>query len=133
MHRAVRGAVTFSAVLTLAACSEDRSPLPYRQASKARAAIANYARDTAGLYPAFTRGAKLIRANRDCYASDHARIYCQVSFELFELSAQPGDRWCTTGFTATAAGADARHLRIGDPAGPGWECGTYAANGDPFG
>lgn len=115
-------------ILALAACgcSSDPKPLPHDAANRARDAIASYARDTADQYPKFTRGAGVVVANHDCFASEHGRVYCEVSFESFP---DASDRYCATGFTARADGSDVRHVRVGDPKGPGWECGT----GDAFG
>lgn len=120
-------AVAVSAAL--GGCGHGTGALSEDQANVARSAIVNFARDEARRYPAYTTGARVVLASHDCYASTGNRIYCQVAFEGY---AQRADRWCSTGYTATADGHDVRRVRVGDPTGPGWECGSFAADGDPF-
>ena len=74
------------------------------------------------------RGAGEVVANA-CYSSGDRRAYCEVMFDRYFYD---GDRYCVTGYTANRSGGAVRHVKIGDPEGPGYECGKLSEDGDPL-
>ena len=124
------GIAPFVTALALTGCSSNEpKPLPLPASDAARREIAEYAAKDRQNYRKYARGSRDGFVSHDCFASDHGRVYCAVAFQGFFYDE---DKYCVTGYTATRAGTDVRHVKVGTPDGPGFECGKLSEDGDPF-